>query len=241
MKREPLVIRAAIVAAVTAIVHVGVVLGLLQLDADMASASVAPGQTVAEGQPVGVMGMTGTATGVHVHWEVRVGGIRQNPAAWLANAVASPAGGNQFFTREQYRAVQGGYAALGYDLGTFGADGVEGPTMRGIVKNFQAKHNLDPDGVHGPKTEAALIAAQPKPAPAPAPAPAASGAKTADFGRVDVVQAALKARYPLYAGGLDVDNIDGPDTRLAVAEFQRRAGLDADGVAGPITRRALGV
>jgi hypothetical protein len=31
--REPLIIRGAIVAAVTAVIHVGVVLGLLQLDA----------------------------------------------------------------------------------------------------------------------------------------------------------------------------------------------------------------
>lgn len=38
MKREPLVIRAAIVAALTALVHVGVVLGLLDLDAASESA-----------------------------------------------------------------------------------------------------------------------------------------------------------------------------------------------------------
>jgi peptidoglycan hydrolase-like protein with peptidoglycan-binding domain len=38
-----------------------------------------------------------------------------------------------------------------------------------------------------------------------------------------------------------VDNIDGPATKAAVREFQRRAGLTVDGIAGPATRKALGV
>ena len=150
------------------------------------------------------------------------------------------AGGNRFFTREQYKAIQGGYAALGYDLGPFGKDGDEGPVMHAIVKDFQAKHPpLTPDGVHGPATEAVLIASQPAPPPL---IPPHDGPKTtADYGRVDVVQRALKTKYPLYAGKLKVDNEDGPATRLAVWTFQKRMGLVADSVAGPITRAALGV
>lgn len=39
MKREPLVIRAAIVAAVTGLLHLGVVLGLLPIDAEAETAA----------------------------------------------------------------------------------------------------------------------------------------------------------------------------------------------------------
>jgi len=55
------------------------------------------------------------------------------------------------------------------------------------------------------------------------------------------VQQALKTRYPLYAGRLVVDGIDGPATRAAVKEYQRRAGLAADGIIGPKTLRSLGL
>lgn len=154
----------------------------------------------------------------------------------ISPASVSPGGsGNPFFpSRAAFAAVQGGYRAIGYTIDT---DGVDGPATRAVVSNFQSKHGLTVDGVHGPATEAALVAAQPSAAPAPAP----SGTKTADFGRVDVVQRALKAKFPAYAGSLRVDNADGPATRAAVSEFQRRSGLTVDGVAGPKTRHALGV
>ncbi|MBA3718112.1 MAG: peptidoglycan-binding protein, partial [Actinobacteria bacterium] len=54
---------------------------------------------------------------------------------------------------------------------------------------------------------------------------------------VAALQAALSAKG-IYAG--TVDGVLGPDTRAAVARFQRAAGLPADGIAGPRTRRALG-
>jgi len=54
------------------------------------------------------------------------------------------------------------------------------------------------------------------------------------------VQARLNRDYPAYAR-LVVDGVDGPATRTAVAEFQRRSGLVADGVAGPLTRARLGL
>lgn len=43
------------------------------------------GQTLTEGTPVAIMGSTGTSTGPHVHWEVLVNNVRQDPAEWLAN------------------------------------------------------------------------------------------------------------------------------------------------------------
>lgn len=59
--------------------------GLQTLYAHMQSGSltVAPGQQVSQGQHLGTMGMTGTATGVHLHFEVYVNGTRVNPASYL--------------------------------------------------------------------------------------------------------------------------------------------------------------
>lgn len=42
---------------------------------------VAPGQTVAKGQIVGLVGSTGQSTGPHLHYEVRRGGAAVNPLA----------------------------------------------------------------------------------------------------------------------------------------------------------------
>jgi hypothetical protein len=48
------------------------------------------GDWLDEGQLVAVMGDTGLAAGVHVHWEVLINGVYVDPAAWLA----STAGGD---------------------------------------------------------------------------------------------------------------------------------------------------
>lgn len=55
---------------------------------------VAVGGTYAEGTPLGVQGMTGTATGVHVHWETLDGnGNHIDPSTWLAAYGNSGGGG----------------------------------------------------------------------------------------------------------------------------------------------------
>lgn len=57
------------------------------------------------------------------------------------------------------QAVQRALVAMGYDLGPAGADGKAGQKTRVALMDFQRKHQLEPDGVIGPKTKAALAKA----------------------------------------------------------------------------------
>jgi murein DD-endopeptidase MepM/ murein hydrolase activator NlpD len=43
---------------------------------------VTPGQTVARGEVIAAIGMTGVTTGPHVHWEVKLNGVAVNPLAY---------------------------------------------------------------------------------------------------------------------------------------------------------------
>ena len=57
--------------------------------------------------------------------------------------------------------------ALGYDVGSTGADGIYGTKTEEAVRTFQKEHALGIDGICGPKTGAALDAAQPGSEPEP--------------------------------------------------------------------------
>lgn len=48
-----------------------------------AGLSVAPGQTVSQGQQLGIMGTTGTSTGVHLHFEILKGGSTVDPLPYI--------------------------------------------------------------------------------------------------------------------------------------------------------------
>jgi murein DD-endopeptidase MepM/ murein hydrolase activator NlpD len=67
-------------------------LGLYSLLAHLSRIDVTPGQTVAQGDTVGLLGATGRVTGPHLHWTVRLNGARVDPlrvVALLAPARAS--------------------------------------------------------------------------------------------------------------------------------------------------------
>jgi murein DD-endopeptidase MepM/ murein hydrolase activator NlpD len=57
--------------------------GIETLYAHLSSISVSPGETVAQGQQVGIIGATGYSTGVHLHFEVIDNGTRVNPLSYL--------------------------------------------------------------------------------------------------------------------------------------------------------------
>jgi len=58
----------------------GVVTGYFHLT----KALVSPGDTVARGQRIGLVGATGRVTGPHLHWSARYGGLTVNPLDLLA-------------------------------------------------------------------------------------------------------------------------------------------------------------
>jgi murein DD-endopeptidase MepM/ murein hydrolase activator NlpD len=57
--------------------------------AHLSSIRVSVGQRVARGEPIGLVGNTGTVTATHLHFEVRVRGAAVNPLAALLEAPAS--------------------------------------------------------------------------------------------------------------------------------------------------------
>jgi Holliday junction resolvase len=72
--------------------------GVYSVLAHMTRTLVAPGALVARGSRLGTVGATGRATGPHLHWSIRIGSTRVDPAAVLdvlGPAKASPAGRKQ--------------------------------------------------------------------------------------------------------------------------------------------------
>jgi murein DD-endopeptidase MepM/ murein hydrolase activator NlpD len=79
------------------------------LYAHLSRINVRKGQAVTQGMHIGAVGMTGWATGPHLHFEFKVGGLQRDPSviASLANTVTlSPASRGQFALLAQSSRVQ---------------------------------------------------------------------------------------------------------------------------------------
>jgi murein DD-endopeptidase MepM/ murein hydrolase activator NlpD len=57
--------------------------GYSVLYAHLSEAHVVPGQWVAAGEPIGMAGCTGSCTGTHLHFELRLGGVPVDPLPYL--------------------------------------------------------------------------------------------------------------------------------------------------------------
>ena len=53
----------------------------------MSTVKVSEGQMVSQGTVLGITGSTGASTGAHLHYEVRVSGVYQNPLNYLAGYI----------------------------------------------------------------------------------------------------------------------------------------------------------
>lgn len=62
--------------------------GYTTLYAHMTSISVSVGQMVGQGDTLGITGSTGNSTGPHLHYEVMINGINQNPLDYLPGYIA---------------------------------------------------------------------------------------------------------------------------------------------------------
>lgn len=186
------------------------------------------GDRVNLGDVIGQEGRTGATTGICVHVERYLLGFH-DPAPHMAQLLLSidaanapaPAG---LRPNQGVRDGQNLLNRFGYGLTV---DGINGRRTKAAVSDFQSKHGLVSDGILGPRTKAVMDRLL-------APTPATSSL-------VLKVQETLRRRFPLYAGRLKLDGIDGPATQAALDEFQRRAGLPRTRRIDALTRRALGV
>ena len=114
-------------------------------------------------------------------------------------------------------------------------DGIFGPLTQAAVMNFQRSRGLNPDGVVGPLTWAALMpACYGNNAMAEYP-----GFIIREGARGEFVQQMQTCLNRVINAGLNTDGVFGPLTRVAVVNFQRSAGLNPDGLVGPLTWNAL--
>ncbi len=58
-------------------------LGVNSIYLHLGRLKVKPGQTVAKGQVIGLVGTSGISTGNHLHWGIQVHGVAVNPVQWL--------------------------------------------------------------------------------------------------------------------------------------------------------------
>ncbi len=173
-----------------------------------ASEKVAKGARVAAGQVISVTGSTGDATGPHLHFEVRVGGVVVDPVAWLNThgvSGGSSSGSSDVGSVTVARAVDVIQALVGAN-----SDGIYGPDTTAKVKSWQGSNGLAADGIWGPASDAKGFA-------------------------VDGVEGTNTIRIEQYRLRITVDGSRGPET---IKAWQRKLGVTDDGIFGPDSIRA---
>lgn len=123
--------------------------------AHLASIGVKVGQSIKQGDVIGVMGTTGTSTGVHLHFEVHVG--RWN------NRFTNAKDPMHYVVDPDVKQTQALLVKAGYPLTI---DGIAGQATFDAIKAFQKASGLVVDGIAGQATMTALSKAQPSVKPA---------------------------------------------------------------------------
>jgi peptidoglycan hydrolase-like protein with peptidoglycan-binding domain len=109
-------------------------------------------------------------------------------------------------------------------------DGILGPGTSAALEAFQQQHGLRVTGNLNPGTMANLFGA--------APVPRRYAGLYRTHGQIAQAQLALR-RDGLYHG--NIDGIIGPETRQALADFQRQRGLPVTYTLSPRTMASLGI
>lgn len=194
--------------------------GFFSRSMHLASTSVRNGQRVNEGDILGVMGRTGTATGVHLHLEITSGNLHYSNSGQVDPVpyIQARLSGGSWPARERYgadwvKSIQTKLVLIGYELGSHGVDGKDGPATQGAVRDVQSKHGLTVDGIAGPDTNAVLdrIISQ------------TVGENRTSRPTVDIQRLV----------GANPDGIWGKETGTKVKAWQKKNGLEADGIWGP--------
>jgi cell wall-associated NlpC family hydrolase len=138
----------------------------------------------------------------------------------------------------QIATIQQALANNGYSITI---DGDYGAGTQSAIKEFQASHGLEADGVVGAATYAALVGSDmPENTTARFTEKAVAGFSAAPAMTVPVVTAANEIRViqqSLANQGynVDVDGVFGVGTEQAIQQFQSSHGLETDGVVGQAT------
>lgn len=85
------------------------------------------------------------------HWAIPKGLGKYTPIPEPSKPTLRRGASGQYVTLLQTKLIQ-----MGYDLGNYGADGKYGAKTEAAVKDFQRNNGLNPDGITGPMTWAAL-------------------------------------------------------------------------------------
>ena len=126
----------------------------------LSKVSVKNGQTVKQGQQIGIKGTTGNSTGVHLHFELMAHHTFTNDWSKKRNPLL-------YMVDPTTKEWQGYLSALGFYNGK--VDGIYGDGTIRAVLSFQKKHRLLADGVCGRgtytriKSEYAKLPQKPKP------------------------------------------------------------------------------
>lgn len=125
---------------------------------------VKKGYVVGKGEKLGFMGSTGTATGAHLHWGIKMDGKWIDPEPFLENYSEGEQTVNIEMTvlkqgskGEQVKTLQRLLLATGYNLGGYGADGSFGNATDKAVRAYQRANGLTADGSVGKKTWSKLL------------------------------------------------------------------------------------
>ncbi|ERK31081.1 peptidoglycan-binding domain-containing protein [Clostridium intestinale] len=136
-------------------------------------------------------------------------------------------------TGQGVKEIQSILIGLGYDLGSWGADGDFGSKTDEAVRAFQRKQGITVDGIVGPETigrlNQAISPKQSQPVNQASDVMLSYNPNQYDS-RVAEVQRKL---------GITADGYFGQQTLSAVKSFQASHGLDADGIVGQLTQAKL--